>query len=255
MGMRRPVAALSLAALLLVPRAAAACAMIPFPTSPFRPPGVVYFVGAATPDTMRAGPGRTWHGGWLDRLGLTPRDRAIHGQVVRVRRLSPTADPALVAAVRRSGGRVVLVPWANSTTCARMRWNRSARWLPDTARGLFTAQLRDRRHWAGGIPTFDLSPHGEPYDGSPVWSMERVGQEWLTPNELLDLLALGTTHRDVRRDPDAAVAPLRRWATAHPTLARREPARSILESAEWAWRSERAARDGAVRPSKRSMSR
>ena len=229
-------------ALLLAPRVTEACASIPFPTSAFRTEGVVSFVGVATPDTARAGPGATWHGGWLDRLGLTPRDRAIHGQVVRVRRLPPSAEPALVAAVRGSGGRVVLVPWANSTTCARMRWDRSARWLPDTAQGLFTARLRDRRHWAGGLPTFDLSPWGEPYDGSPVWSMASVRDRWLTPDELLDLLALGTTYRDVERDPDAAVAPLRRWAAANPVLATREPAKSILASAEYVARDARVSR-------------
>ena len=157
----RPVAILG-AALLLLPRPAAACSMFAEWWSPFAGPGHVGFVGTATPDTMRAGRGGYWYRSWLPFGG-----RSIHGQVVRVERLSPSADPALAEAVRRSGGRIVVVPWAYSTTCRRMRWERSARWLAPDTRGLFGASLRDRAHWADGVPTVDLRPVNPAYHGIP----------------------------------------------------------------------------------------
>lgn len=211
--------------------------------NPFAGPGHVGFVGTATPDTMRAGRGRYWYGSWLPFGG-----RSIHGQVVRVERLSPSADPALAEAVRRSGGRIVVVPWAYSTTCQRMRWEGSARWLAPDTRGLFGAWLRDRAHWADGVPTVDLRPgnpayHGIPYTGEPGQARALVRPApWLAPEELLGLLAVRPTYEDVSSEPDAAVAPLRRWAAANPTLATHEPAKSILASAERSARRARAAR-------------
>ena len=238
----RPVVILA-TALLLAPRAVAACSLDPGWGGAFAWPGYVQFVGVATPDTMRAGRGGNWYRWWLPFGG-----RSIHGQVVRVERLASSADPALAAAVRRAGGRIVVVPWAHSNTCARMRWEWSARWLPDAARGLFVARLRDSEHWAGGVPTVDLSPaglayHGIPYVGEP--GRARVmgwRTDWLTPDELLDLLAVRATYRDVERDPDAAVAPLRHWAAAHPELAAREPAKAMLASTERMVREEEVAR-------------
>ena len=240
---RRLLAAALAGALLLAPRAVDACSLGAGWEGAYTGQGSVVFIGAATSDTMRAGQGRNWHLGWLPFGG-----RSIHGQVMRVERLASSTDPALAAAVRRSGGRVVVVPWTNTPACTRVRWEQSARWLDVGTRGLFVARLRDPKHWAGGVPTVDLNPSGGRYRGIPYTGEPgRAGTlgiraEWLAPDDLLDLVVVRPTYREYERDPDAAFAPLRRWAAAHPALAAREPAKEMLASADYASREAHAAR-------------
>ena len=238
---RRPLAAALVVGLLLAPRSLAACSPAVWWGDAFATAGRVPFIAVATPDTMRAGPGHRWHRGWLDF-----DDRPVHGQVMWVDRLVSSADPSLAAAVRRAGGRVVVVP--RFMSCRSGSWQESARWLDVGMRGLFVARLREPEHWAGGVPTFDLDPagrrwHGVPYVGAPGFGLRRDGvDDWLRPDELLDVLAVRPTLDELERDPDAAVAGLRHWEAAHPTLAAREPARGVLHVAERMRRDEHAKR-------------
>jgi len=90
--------------------------------------------------------------------------RAIYGQRVRIDQLGERARRALPPGVRD----VVLVPWAYGPDCRPLPWSRSARWVTDTRSGVFAAQLRPREHWAGDVPTFDITPFNQPYrDPSP----------------------------------------------------------------------------------------
>ena len=221
-------------ALLLTPRSAAACSLAsPWGNSTWRPERVT-FLGAPTRDTALAGAGAVPSGVGPGHLGPTPIGRPVHGQVVRVARLSPTAAPTLAAAIRRAGGRVVLVPWDYGPDCSPIRWGRSARWLPDAARGLFAAVPRDREHWAGGVPTFDVTPVFIPYTGRPV---DRAGAPAiateLTAEELFELQATLPTEEAVADRLDEAYAPLRRWLAAHPALAAREPVPAIVRDMEY----------------------
>ena len=218
-----------LGALVLAPRVAAACSLASPWESSTRRPGRVEFLGAPTPDTVLAGAGAMPSGSGPGHLGPTRAGRAIHGQVVRVRRLSAAADPALAAAVKRAGGRVVLVPWDYGPDCSPLPWGRSARWLPDPVGGLFTAVPRDPAHWADGMPTFDLTPVFVPYTGAPAPEPgARSGGEWLAPDELFELLATLPTSDAVEERLDEAYAPLRAWIAAHPGAADREPVREVV---------------------------
>ena len=62
---------------------------------------------------------------------------------------------------------------------------------------------------------------------------------WLTPDELLTVRSLLPTAADVSARLDSAFAPIRAWAAANPRLAAREPARTLLERADWEVAEER----------------
>ena len=231
---RRLLAGALLGALVLAPRMAAACSLASPWSNSTRRPERMNFLGAPTPDTVLAGAGAMPPGSGPGHLGPTRAGRPIHGQVVHVQRLSPTADPALAAAIERAGGRVVLVPWDYGPDCSPLPWGRSARWLADSARGLFAAAPRDPTHWANGIPTFDLTPVFVPYTGAPMPEFgARDGGEWLAPDELFDLLTTLPTQDAVEERLDEAYAPLRAWLAANPGAADREPVREIVRHLEY----------------------
>ncbi len=171
-------AALTLA---LAARPARACSMIPFSTA--RYPEVAHIIGAAEGDTVQAGRGDVRAAS--DHRG-TPAAGAVWGQVVRVERLGG------LAAGRLPGGtdRVVLVPWSYGADCRTMDWVGSARWAPVGTRGLYTASLRDRAHWVGGVPTLDVfTPGDDPFpDGYEPW-MGGNG-DLLTVDELFELMEI-----------------------------------------------------------------
>jgi len=90
--------------------------------------------------------------------------RAFYGQRVRVNRLTARARAALPEGVRE----VLLVPWDYGADCRTVPWSRSAGWLPDTLTGVFAATLRAREHWAGDLPTLDITPFAQPYREPPA---------------------------------------------------------------------------------------
>jgi hypothetical protein len=150
---------------------------------------------------------------------------------------------------RRRGGQ----PRAAATRCARDRARRShaetrRRAAADDAavvlRGLFDSRLRDRAHSVNGMPTFDVfAPEFMPYDGrarsesdaprSGAMRRASASDTPLTPDELLTVLATLPDERTVRARLETAFAPLRARAAAHPALATRQPATSMLRGAEY----------------------
>ena len=227
----------------LVPRTAIACSLVPTFATPVVDRSALAFVGRPTTDTVRAGRGAVEVGTGDGHFGRPSASRVVHGQVVRVERLAPGVAPTVAAAVQTAGRRVVLVPWDYAADCQPVPWAGSARWLPTSAGGLFQGSLRDRVHWVEGLPTLDVfAPQFVPYTGTRrdrrgarAAPMARADSALplLTPDELLALRATLPTWEAADADPEAAYAPLRAWAAAHPTLARREPAREMIQSAEW----------------------
>jgi hypothetical protein len=103
--------------------------------------------------------------------------RAIYGQRVRVNRLTARARAALPEGVRE----VLLVPWDYGADCRPVPWSRSAGWLPDTLTGVFAATLRAREHWAGDLPTLDITPFAQPYREPPA---DTTVRDWLPTRRL-----------------------------------------------------------------------
>lgn len=245
---RRLASLVTLLAFGVAPRPATACSLVPTTRIPVARPAYVAFTGRATADTVAAGTGGLTYTYAPGHFGVSTSAGSVYGQVVRVHRLAPNAPPAIGAAVRRAGGRVVLVPWDYDASCDPVPWARSARWLPDGVGGYFEARLRERAHWVGDVPTLDVfAPQFTPYTATRVGSgaaspaVTPVTPEVLTPDELLDVRATLPTDRALRGDVDSAYAPLRAWAAAHPALAARAPLRELLQAA-----SARAAYDRFV---------
>ncbi len=229
-------------ATMLTPRAASACSLIPTFRVPSVQSSALRFLGHATGDTVPVGTGRVRLGTGDGHLGRPAAYGAIYGQVVRVERLAAEMSPTVSAAVRAASGRVVLVPWDYGADCRPLPWTQSARWLPDTVRGLYQGTLRDRAHWVAGLPTLDVfAPQYMPYTGAardlsrrpPARTGADSALPALTPDELLDVLSILPTHEAAQANPDAAYAPLRAWAAVHSSLARREPARDLIRAAEY----------------------
>jgi hypothetical protein len=218
-------ATLLLALFAVLPRPAHACSKVFLPE--IRGDDA-FFVGTAGTDTLPAGPGTV-------RLRAGPGSAArFFGQTVKVDRLPPSTPAALVEAVRRAGGRVVLVPWAYTPDCRPVRWEGSARWLPAGRRGLYFARPRARAHWAGDVPTLDVfTPEAAPYPYLFGRRLPQVDQETgmraLSPEELLGFYdALPSGHAATL--PGGQLAPLRAWMRRHPDLAARDPARGLIAS-------------------------
>ena len=133
----------SLAVLLAEPvHALNLCSKVP----PFgqRLPGWDFMIGTATSDTLLAGPGSVA----IDRRQVRDPSnliRPVYGQAVDIERIGPRHDglPPNVT-------KVVLVPWGYGADCSPLPWAGSTRWVEPGTRGLYSAQLRKREHWANG---------------------------------------------------------------------------------------------------------
>ncbi|MDQ3950555.1 MAG: hypothetical protein M3282_09420 [Gemmatimonadota bacterium] len=207
------------------------------------PANFVYFVGYARADTLPVSaadlPVDPFHRGAARPSDWRP---PAFGQSARVRRIggTVTADRRgeLERALVTSDSVVVLVPWETDIGCAPMPWRASARWMRARTEGLFRGRLRARTAWVRGIPTLDvLSPTIEPYPSGPSGTSSRPSSiargPWLTPVELFELFQALPIDSMLRRQPEAATEPLRRWAESNPTLAARYPAAEILRQARW----------------------
>lgn len=189
--------------LALAPDAAHACSVAEYPLA--QEPRSVHMIATAAPDTVAVG------------------EHGAHGQVVEVERIGGTAAGVLDPSVRR----VVLVAWDYDPRCNTIPWAGSARWMEPGTRGLVTALLRDRAHWAGGLPTLDVyTPHSQPYP-------QRSKRAHLPPDSLLpveDYFALIGLLR-IRGQSDwmdtKVHLPVFQWAERHPGLAGRYPASEI----------------------------
>ena len=208
-----------------------ACSLSAWFDEPYRPTGTL-FIGRALADTVAAGPGSiryTLEEGHFGR----PVERTIHGQLISVERLAAAVPLELRNQIRAAGDRVVLVPWDYDAGCGPVPWARSARWVGAGERGVFEARLRDREHWAGDIPTFDVrAPQMVPYPAAiPRATRTAYVGAALAPDELLELMDSLPTFEEFRRDPPRALARIEGWARAYPELAARFPARRTLDMA------------------------
>jgi hypothetical protein len=156
--------------------------------------GRLEFIGTPLPDTVFAGPGTNTFTEAPGHFGPGTA-RRIYGQRVKIDRLGARARAALPANVRE----VLLVPWDYGADCRTVPWSRSARWLPEAFPGVFAARLRPREHWAGTVPTFDITPYMQPYrDPSPDATVrDRLPRPRVRAERLLtwfdELWALGAT--------------------------------------------------------------
>lgn len=221
----RPLAAVTVALVALATAAPAhACSLRP--PWEYRHAERLEFIGTPMRDTVFAGPGAQTFTEAPGHFGRGTA-RAIYGQRVRVDRLGATARRLLPAGVRE----VLLVPWDYSADCTTVPWSRSAGWLPDTLDGVFAAHLRPREHWAGDLPTLDITPFMQPYRDPPADTTVRDGlpRPRLTTTQLLDLLdrlAADGPPRD-----SLAALTLAARLRDDPVLAGRYPATEFLREA------------------------
>jgi hypothetical protein len=148
--------------------AAHACSLVP--PWQYRQASRLEFIGVALPDTVFAGAGTTTFNEEPGHFGRGT-SRPIHGQRVRVVQLGERARRALPPGVRE----VLLVPWDYDMSCQTAIWGPSARWVRDSAPGVFAARLRPRAHWAGDLPTLDIIPFLQPYRDPPPDTTLRAG--------------------------------------------------------------------------------
>lgn len=185
----------------------------------------VFFIGSATSDTVRTGPGSTRYG-----LGeghsSYGRSRNVYGQVVRMEKVVGTSATRLPPGTQH----VVLVPWDYGPDCLTVIWGGSARWVAPGTRGVYEAKLRERKHWAD-IPTLDVfQPDYTPYPSAPRIGMQwrNVSPEKLSIEEALDLFERLPNDSALSLTPISAAEPLEEWARINPGLVSRDPARVIL---------------------------
>lgn len=129
-----------------------------------------------------------------------------------------------------TSGPAVLVPWAYGPDCSAVSWNSTTGWVLPVGRAVFTGVPRPRSQWTDRRPTFDIAmawaqPLWQANDPRwPAGSREAL----LTPEEFLELYEQLPTHDELRADPSRAAARTAAWAAAHPNVASREPAKTIL---------------------------
>jgi hypothetical protein len=190
-------------------------------------------LGRATHDTIAAG------GGVVDRSIWEWSRHPIYGQIVRVdSMLGPGADLARRALNARQSTEALVVPWGNNPGCGIDVWRQSALWTSPDSSGLFSLRLRPESLWVSGRPTFDAffagnytyadGPHTVgPHTVFKSWtgSVDRKGS--MTAAELFTLYAMLPT---VAQPPDSiAIARLRAWVRANPSVRTRHPGDQILQ--------------------------
>ncbi|HEX8243920.1 MAG TPA: hypothetical protein VF541_10500 [Longimicrobium sp.] len=216
----------SAVALALAPTAALACSMGGYPIVQSRTSA--YLVATSAADTLEAGPGAVRYRVSTDAFGRALDRAAVYGQVAEVERIGGPAARGLDPSVKR----VVLVPWSYGPDCRTVPWTSSARWVEPGTHGLFMATLRDRRYWAGGIPTFDVfTPYDDPYPQRADPDRYDAAEDsiLLSIDEYLSVLEMLPMAEDADSIPaERAFAPLMRWAGQRPALARRYPLRQLL---------------------------
>jgi hypothetical protein len=236
---RLPLAILCLGTALTVGAAPlAACDPAWLPSA--RPDGITAFVALALAETVLdtfapplAARTHTLFAQRLDAFAGHSRG----GQRVRLLRSSD-------ASVARAG-EAVLVPWAYRPDCRPVAWTDRLDWIPAGTRGVVTAWLRPREQWLANLPTYDVEmAWREPIwvEGEPRWTMTGSGEALMSPEEFFELYSALPTVAEMDRSPRDAADKLRRWEQAHPALAARVPATTILNNA-------RRAADARLRPS------
>jgi hypothetical protein len=164
-----------------------------------------------------------------------------YGQVVRLERAGGADSARVRAALARSRGEAVLVRWDLGASCNPVRSELRTPWLRPGTRTFITAQLRPRRGWVRGRPTFDVQAHNYPY---PFHALSGRGIP-VEPGKLpvetfwsLYALLPPTTYQV--RDTAAVFRPLDAWERANPAAARHPDARTLLDGVRRDVRSQMA---------------
>jgi hypothetical protein len=202
----------------------AACDPVWLPMA--RPDGISAFVALALAqtvfDTIAAPLAARTHTLFARRLGeLAGRSRG--GQRVRVLRSADASESQAREAV--------LVPWAYREDCRPIEWTDRLDWIPVGTRGVVTGWLRPRQHWLADLPTYDVEmAWREPVwiEGEPRWTSTGTGEPLMTAEEFLKFYTVLPAVGELDRSPREAADRLRRWEQAHPALAARVPATTIL---------------------------
>lgn len=191
-------------------------------------------LGRPTRDTIEAG------GGTVDRMiWAWPRVPAIHGQVVRVdSMLGPQVGLIRRALESRHSTEVLIVPWANTQGCTIYLWQGSAVWTSPDSSALYTVRPRPESLWVSGRPTFDAffavnySYAYGPYTVGPhTPSRTPTGAIDTIPSmTAVEVFAVYVRLSTVKRPTDSlAIARLRAWVRANPTVLTRFPGNLILQ--------------------------
>ncbi len=224
----RSLLASSALLLALTPAAGRACSLSGFPIAQGR--ATAFLVVTTAADTVEAGAGDVSFEVSAE-ADEQRNPRTVYGQVADVERIGGAAARGLDPSVRR----VVLVPWGYGADCRTTIWMSSARWVEPGTRGLFTAALRDRAHWAGGLPTFDIfTPYSEPYPQNA--DSNRGGEaadSLLSIEDYASLLETLPVLGDDDSFPAGGYDALFRWARERPALAAMYPAREMLDLARY----------------------
>ena len=132
-------------------------------------------------------------------------------------------------------GIVVLVPWIYGSDCKPFEWNEPKPWTPPNRVAFYTGALRPPDKWIDKLPTFDVyDAWAQPiYAGDDDKRSTRTKPN-LTVEEFLDLYVLVPSFEELeeRLGPNkkpGVVERLEAWAAAHPALAKRFPADSLLD--------------------------
>jgi hypothetical protein len=190
-----------------------------------------YFVAAPGPDSAMAGMGATRLGMFPEapRPGAPPR-RPVFGQVATLQRLGGRDTAVIEAAFRAAGSReVVLVPWGFDAGCRPAVWTGSSRFAALGHPGFYVARLRERAHWAGPRPTFDVYFAGRyPYPTGSFFRGTPPGTSVMTAAEYFDLYEALPSSRTPMAQRQQAARRLWGWARANPGAASKAPATHVL---------------------------
>jgi hypothetical protein len=208
-----------------VSSSALACSKTPYRTQVA--PNDAFILGRAGTDTVLAGAGSVAFHVASGHFG-PGTDRPIFALAIDVERVVGPAKRLLPARVPR----VLIVPWDYGADCRPTPYARSARWVSEGVHGMFSATLRPKAEWVGGVPTLDVfTPELEPYPVGPNQQAARRREgadSALTLDDMLVLMDKLPDAEAMRRDPERASMPLYAWVRADTLRTRLYPVRQIL---------------------------
>ncbi len=193
--------------------------------------GGTVMLAIPTADTLRAGAGtlRLGEGGGHSGPG---RREVIYGQRFQVFRSTLERYGLIDDTIH-----AVLVPWDYDAGCEPVPWSRSAHWLSSTDTLLVSATRRDTAHWAGGIPTYDVTAVPQSvYDGRHqpnqyTWVKVDTTVPLNTPQELLEMLTRLPRSADLLTGDERVLDAIHAWALTHPEIAERNPSSEMIANA------------------------